>query len=187
MVELPSESPRDEKSQKDQLDQSRAQRVMFSVSETMVTQYEKYSGWLVTGFAASVALMVANFDRAVEITSLGTVRNILWLFFAAAALQALQRLVGIFVMSATNGAKVGESLALSGMKVKDVEPMLKWVEASFPRPLRHFLVRINRQTLRGDLMMMPRWMIRVAFACGFLALMQALLVLRSIWVLIQAL
>jgi len=167
-----------------------AQKILLVVADTLVLSVEKYSGWLITGFAAIAALVVANNDQVVKATHDGIPKLTVWLFLWATAVHALQRLINAFVQSATGAGREGEKLGdlLASSQDPHVLPrMMLAVQQSYPSPL-HYLIGLSfTKLLRGDLLFMPRLILRAAILSVLLLVAQIAVAMAAIWKIAAAL
>lgn len=157
-----------------------AQRLMLGVAETIATQFEKFAGWLITGFAAVVALLVANYDKVAKSISLGSVKLVIWLFFAAAIAHGLQRLLVVFVQNGGAGAKEGEKVGASGLDWAGIGRMFEAVAKSYLWPMSALIRASMRKAMRGDILFMARIVVNIAVFTATLAGLQLLLTLWAV-------
>lgn len=161
-----------------------AQKMLLVVSTSLVSSYEKYTGWLVTGFAAVAALVVANHDQVVKATNESIPKSIVWFFLWATAVHAIQRLANVFVQGATSAAQEGEKIGESIGNSKEphaLPNMLSRIRESYPWPLRFFIGLAFAKILRGELLFMPRLVLKTAIFSVMLLPVQIGLAVATIW------
>ena len=80
--------------------------MLMGVVGTVVEKWEKPAAWLLTGFAAVVALMVANYDKAAGLIGAGTLHVVALLFFLAVLAHAVQQFFSTLVQAASLAARL---------------------------------------------------------------------------------
>ena len=79
--------------------------ILVGVVGTVTEKWLKPAGWLLTGFAAVVALLVSNYDKAVGVIGIGAAHAVMLLFFSAAVAHAVQQFFSTLVQAGVAGAR----------------------------------------------------------------------------------
>lgn len=124
-------------------------QVLMAMAECMSAGLSKFSGWMLVGYAAILAALLANLDSAAKFLAHGTLRKLAVLFSVVVLLNLLQRYSAAVVASSSEvGNKVKEQPFPSNM---DIEAFLAELEAATLWPARLMVRRSNRKLLAGDL------------------------------------
>ncbi|KQY51935.1 hypothetical protein ASD14_04480 [Lysobacter sp. Root494] len=114
---------------------------------------DAFSGWLAAGFAAALALFIANLDTVSKFVLLGNIKCASVLFLASALLAIADKLLAAFIAAgttaATEGAALGKEIAASGVEL-DVPAFFSQVERALFWPLSAFARRSFANAETGD-------------------------------------
>lgn len=157
-----------------------AHKVLTMVAGTVALHYEKLALWLLTGFAAVAALVVANHGKVVATTSPAAARWIIGLFIVAAVLHTVQRIICTIVESGVVGGREGENLKLGEMSLSDMFRLLDAMSAAYPWPFRKLIEASFKKIKAGDLAHVSRIVLRMALGTAALAIAQVLLAFAAV-------
>lgn len=154
--------------------------MLMGVVGTVVEKWEKPAAWLLTGFAAVVALMVANYDKAAGLIGAGTLHVVALLFFLAVLAHAVQQFFSTLVQAGVAGGKVGRELKLDGLNKSEFHELLDGLVAAYPWPMKRFLRSRYDELLEHGLAPMSRlmalmtatvvWSVVIQLVCGVFAI-----------------
>lgn len=125
--------------------------MLVGVAGAVTEKWEKPAGWLLTGFAAVVALMVSNYDKATGVLGTASVHWVVVLFFLAAVAHAVQQIFSTIVQAAVAGGKIGRELKLQPINEAELRQLFDGMVAAYPWPMKGFLRRKYDQMLAHGL------------------------------------
>ena len=156
--------------------------MLVGVVGTVTEKWEKPAGWLLTGFAAVVALLVSNYDKAVGVIGTGAAHTVVLLFFLAAVAHAVQQFFSTLVQAGVAGGKIGRELELQDLNRAETIQLMDGLVAAFPWPMKGFLRRKYDQMLEHGLAPFSKSMARMAATVVWSAVTQMLFGLIAIGV-----
>ena len=145
---------------------------------------DSFSGWLLSGFAASSALFVSQYDSISKHLTASTIQTFLFFFLWSLLLGIIQKYLAVLVMAHSQGSAIGRELgekaAEKSIKL-DFEIILSEMEKTILPPARWFVSRSYNKVKKGDLVSSTRNVSRLLQIQGMLAIIQAILMLVAIF------
>ena len=144
---------------------------------------DKFSGWLLAGFAAVVAVLFGNLTEASRHLSGSAIQTVFVCFFIVAILGILAKGLAVLVASASAGAAIGRT---EGERVASYTDQLDipWffgeVERTIIPPVRWLVRSSFAKAAKGDLTVTARLFTLVAQIQALCMALQALVVLFAI-------
>jgi hypothetical protein len=154
--------------------------MLVAVAGVVVTQWEKLAGWVIAGFAAALALVLANYAKVVDITSAAAVHALLIMFVIAAILHVFQKLATTFVQAAVAGGEVGEKMKAHDLPAEELPRLFEGVASAYVPPLSTLMRASFRKLLAGNIAHVGSIVLRTALGAAALAILQVLLGLGAI-------
>ena len=154
--------------------------LLIAVAGVVVTQWEKLAAWVIAGFAAALALVLANYAKAVELTDLRTVYWVLVLFVIAAVLHVLQRIATTMVQAGVAGGEAAAKLDLKDFPHESLPRLMEGISSAYPWPLNIPIRGRFRRIMNGDLQHVGKILLRTALSAALLAVVQIILGLVAI-------
>lgn len=154
--------------------------LLIAVAGVVVTQWEKLAAWVIAGFAAALALVLANYAKAVELTDLRIVYWVLVLFVIAAVLHVFQRIATTMVQAGVAGGEAAAKLDLKDFPHESLPRLMKGISSAYPWPLNIPIRRSFRRIMNGDLQHVSKILLRTALSAALLAVVQIILGLVAI-------
>jgi hypothetical protein len=145
---------------------------------------DSFSGWLLSGFAASSALLVSQYDSVSKHLVASTIQAFLFLFLWSLIFGIIQKYLAVLVMAHSQGSSVGRDLGEKAAKrsIKlDFEIILSEMEKTILPPARWLVSRSYNKLKNGDLVSSTRNFSRLLQIQGMLAIIQAILMLIAIF------
>lgn len=149
---------------------------------------DRFSNWMLGGFGAALALILANLDKLSSTIPIADVRRAGEIYVAAAALGVIEKLLALWAGGMAKGFTAGLELG-KGVDPKnfDIDVYHESARKGFLRMGRWFLDRQIAALARGDITFVPRMALKAAQAQGALALIEAVLVVIAAAVIISSL
>lgn len=92
-----------------------AGQVLTLATQRVSSSFDTFSGWLVGGYGAALALFIANLDTASTFVSVASIKSAAFFFIASAILAVIAKLLAAFIAAGTTaaieGAMLGRDLA----------------------------------------------------------------------------
>ena len=111
-----------------------AGQVLLVATQKVSASFDSFSGWLVTGFGAVVALFIANLEAVSKFASLASIKCAASLFVASAVLAVVDKLLAAFIAAGTaagiEGAAIGKELARNNIEI-DVTTFFAQTETGY--------------------------------------------------------
>lgn len=165
-----------------------ANKALVAIAGTVASSWEKFTGWLVAGLGASLALIIANLDKTKDVLSVASVSQATRIFFAILVLHAVQKILAVAVAGAV-ASDEKEALAKADPPLNESEALaiIAHIEKSYFFPFS-LMIRKTLQRIRsGDLVHVGRLVVRLALASTLLAVGQLLLAPWAVWVISRGL
>lgn len=160
-------------------------QVLTTMGARVSATLTAFSGWMLIGFAAILATLLANLESVSKLLAPGTLSAIASLFATAVFLSVLQRYSSAVVAASTAGGKeVGEHPFPEGM---NPEVLLDQIERVTLWPTRYLVRWSNRKILGGDLAFSGRLISTLAQIEAWLVFFQLLVSVAAISVLASGL
>ena len=158
--------------------------LLFEATGKSSAAIDSFSGWLLAALAASVAFLLGNIDKLSSHLSAGVLRSLLSIFLTVAVLGVLEKMLAVVLAGASAGAAVGRvmggEVASRGI-VLDVTVIFKEAEKAILPPARWVVRRSFGKAASGDIVAAARTMTRLAQIQGMVAMVQAVMVLRCVY------
>lgn len=139
---------------------------------------DQFSGWLLSGFGAAFALLLANIDPVSRHLSIGALRLALLLFLAALVVSMLSRLlatvVGAGASAAAEAEPIGRGLAEAGIEV-NFKTVLREAEQATFWPLRLAVASSFKRVEQGDFAAAGRLHAKLTQVLAVLVLVQVII------------
>lgn len=156
--------------------------MMVGVVGTVTEKWLKPAGWLLTGFAAIVALLVSNYDKAIGVIGTGAAHAVVLLFFAAAVAHAVQQVASTMVQAGVAGGKLAREHDLEDLNRAETIEFMDGLVAAYPWPMKAFLRRKYDEMLEHGVAPFSKSMGRIGAWAVWSAVAQMLLGLFAIGV-----
>jgi hypothetical protein len=167
----------------------RALRTMLFTSKLLLTSaqnlsdsVDSFSGWIIGGFGAVIALLLSNIDKLRGIIGVSTMRHAASIYIAAAILGVIGKVLALMVASATKGISDATALAY-GAEAEGIDLDL-YRETAQRALLPHSLWMLKKLQMKafpgefiGDLHYVDRFWFKCAQTQALIALIEAILVL----------
>jgi hypothetical protein len=146
-----------------------------------------FSGWLLAGFGAGFALLLANLDSITKFLSLSNLKLGASLFLISAVLAVLEKLIASFVASGAGagieGGELGKKLAEDDVEF-DRTVLFREIEKALFWPGSRFAKRAFEKAQAGDFAVTSRVFIKASQVQGVVVLGQAALSLAAAMVVV---
>jgi hypothetical protein len=160
--------------------------LLFGAVGKSSNSMDTFSNWLLTGFAAVIAILISNLDKVSTHIPPGTLNFIFLSFFIVAAIGIAAKALAVVVAGASAGANIGREegmrAAESGVQL-DVSVVFAETERAIIAPMRWLVRRSFAKAVRGDFAAAARTFACLAQFQALLALAQAAIVLLVIAIL----
>ena len=165
-----------------------ASKVLIGTAGTIAGQWEKFTGWLVAGLGASLALIIANMDKTKDMLPAASVSQAVKIFIALLLVHTVQKILAFVVASAVD-ADQKEVIAKASPPLNQQEAivMLDHIEESYFFPFSCMIHGAFGRIRKGELIHVGRRIIRFALASTLLAAMQVLLAVWAVSVIARGL
>lgn len=156
-------------------------QVLMVMGSCTSSGLSKFSGWMLVGFAAILAALLANLDLAIKFLETDTLREITILFSVAVFLNVMQRYSAAVVFASAEVArKVSEQPVPDSISIS---VFLEQLELAMLWPARLMVRRSNRKILAGDFAAGGRLISTLAQIEAWLVFVQVLISVVATWVL----
>jgi len=146
--------------------------MLMGVMGMTTEKWERPAGWLLTGFAAVVALMVSNYDKIIAVIGAGAMHSVVILFFFAVVAHAVQQIFSTLVQAGVAGGKVGRELKLENINEVELRQLMDGMVAAYPWPVKRFLRRRYDEILEHGLAPLTKSMVRMTATVAWSAAAQ---------------
>jgi hypothetical protein len=147
---------------------------------------DSFASWILGGFGAGLALLLANLDKVQHFIDVSTIRRAGLLFLAAIVVGIVEKLLALVVTTASRNFAAGRTIGAKFEGI-DIQAYFREAEKGFFIPARWLAARSFKKLLSGDLAAMPRAIIRLAQVQIWIALAEAALIVRAIYTIVHAL
>lgn len=141
---------------------------------------DTFSGWLLGGFGAALALLLSNLDSVSPYIPIAVVKNAAFVFILAAVLGVAEKYLAAIVSGAVEGfflgTDLGERTAEREIEL-DLSVVFTETERAAFRPAKWIARRMLRKFRQGDLVASGRFFSRCSQVQGILVLCEAILVI----------
>jgi hypothetical protein len=152
-------------------------KVLSVAAQSVSESVDSFSGWLLAGFGAFLALLLANIDKLRGFIEISALRHAARFYFAAAILGVFAKLLGLMVTSATKGKSGASELTPDAGDI-DLDLYLETAQRAFFPHARWFLKRLVARALeQGDLTYIDRMWMKCAQVQSLIVMVEAVLVL----------
>lgn len=156
-------------------------QVLTTMGARVSATLTAFSGWMLIGFAAILATLLANLESVSKLLAPGTLSAIASLFATAVFLCVLQRYSSAVVAASVSGGKeVSDHPFPEGM---NPEILLDQIERVTLWPTRYFVRWSNIKIRNGDLGFSGRLISTLAQIEAWLVFIQLLVSIAAIWAL----
>ena len=165
-----------------------ATKMLSGLAATLAGHWEKFTGWLVAGLGASLALIIANMDKAKDMLPAATVSQAVKIFVWLLVVHTVQKILAIVVISAFDASKDDTtSKAEPPVTVAEAAALINHIEASYFFPFSLMITASFNRLRNGDFIHVGRRIIRLALASTLLAMVQVVLAVWAVWVIARGL
>jgi hypothetical protein len=130
-----------------------AGQLLIVATQKVSSSFDTFSGWLVAGFGAALALFIANADSVATFVSSSSVKSAASFFLTSAVLAVVAKLLAAFVAAGTaaaiEGAQLGRDLAEREIEI-DLPRLFAETEKALFWPAKLFARRAFAKTQTGD-------------------------------------
>ncbi|RYF61519.1 MAG: hypothetical protein EOO27_01670 [Comamonadaceae bacterium] len=159
-----------------------ANQTMIGVAGTIASQWEKFTGWLVAGLGAALALIVANLDKTKDMLPASTASQAIKIFVVILMVHTLQKVLSIAVASAAASEEKQVLAKLDPpLTAEEAAGVLDHVEDAYFFPFSCMISDAFRRIRRGELVHVGRRIIRLALVSTVLAGAQVCLAVWLVW------
>jgi hypothetical protein len=146
---------------------------------------DSFSGWLLGGFAAAVALLIAQLSSLTKYISLSTIRGCLVLFIISVITALIQKYISSAIQAASQSATAARDILVKEpfsnfVPSLRLDVFLSEVERAIFFPVRLLVRRSFEKIRQGDLTAGAINFARWAQIQGYLVLFQSILLLGAI-------
>ncbi|MGJ7483738.1 hypothetical protein ACSFA2_00675 [Variovorax sp. LT2P21] len=149
-------------------------QMIIGVVGTIAEKWEKPAAWLLTGFAAVVALIISNYDKAAGLLGARAVHAVVLLFFLTAVAHAVQQIFSTLLQAGVAGGKVGRELKLENVNEEELRQLMDGLVEAYPWPMKRFLRSKYDQLLEHGFAPFSKSMARMAATLVWSAVAQML-------------
>lgn len=165
-----------------------AGQILNLATQKVSSSFDAFSGWLVAGFGAALALFIANLNSFSTFVSSASIKTAAFFFIASAVLAVLAKLLAAFVAAGTaaalEGAVVGRDLAERQIEL-DIDRFFAEAEKALFWPARLFAQRAFAKAQGGNFAGPGRLYTKVAQVQALTVLVQAALSLVAAVVIVR--
>lgn len=165
-----------------------AGQVMAAGAESASHMVDTFSSWMLGGFGAVMALLLANIPKLSPVIPIATFRRAGEIYIVAAALGVIEKFLALWIGGMSKAEAVGADLG------KDIDPAnfdmalyLETVKKGFYWPGRWLVNRFIAAFARGDIAYASRVALKATQWQGLIAVIEAGLVTISAAVIVSAL
>jgi|SRR5690348_6541728 hypothetical protein len=159
-----------------------AGQLLIVAAQKVSASFDSFSGWLLAGFGAALALFIANLDAISDHIDSYSIRYAAGLFLASAVLAVLQKLLAMFVAGGTAagvaGAAMGKDLADRGIDL-DVATFFEETKKALYWPGTIFASRAFKKAQSGDFAGPGRMYVKISQFQALIVVIQASLSLAA--------
>lgn len=167
-----------------------AGQLLILATQRVSASFDTFSGWLVAGFGAALALFIANLDTVSKFASLSSLKFASFLFLVSAALAVIDKLLAALIAAGTTaaveGAALGKDLEERGIEV-DISRLFSETERALLWPGSLFARRAFAKAQSGDFAGPGRMYTKVAQVQAIVVIIQAVLSLAAAGVIVRGL
>jgi hypothetical protein len=167
-----------------------AGRLLSVTAGTAAASLDSFSGWLLSGFGAAYALLLANIEKVANFLDVAALRNALILFATATVAGVIARYLGAIVSA---GAATSEAAAQlgKGLEIENPEVAARVILGEISKatfwPARLLVTSAFRNVERGDYAAGGRLYARLVQVQSWLVVLLALSLVSSIWTITRGL
>jgi hypothetical protein len=155
-----------------------AGQLLTLATQKVSSSFDTFSGWLVAGFGAALALFIANSDSVSTFVSTRSVKSAAFLFLASAVLAVAAKLLAAFIAAGTTAAveaaQLGRDLAEREVEI-DLARLFAETEKALFWPAKLLARRAFAKAQRGDYAGPGRMYTKVAQLQALAVIIQAVL------------
>ncbi len=165
-----------------------AGRVMAAAAESVSRMADGFSNWMLGGFGAVLALLLANVDRLSSIITVATLRRAGLIYVVAAALGVAEKIMALWCGGAAKGAATGAQLTKDFDQVDlDLSLYINTTERGLLRIWRWLFKRALAALANGDITYIERTALKTAQWQVVVVALEAVLVVIAATVLVSSL
>ena len=159
-----------------------AGQLLIVAAQKVSASFDSFSGWLLAGFGAALALFIANLDTVSGYIDFSSIRCAASLFLLSAVLAVFQKLLAMFVAGGTAagvaGAAMGKDLADRGIDL-DIATFFEETKRALYWPGTVFASRAFNKAKSGDFAGPGRMYVKISQLQALAVLAQASLSLAA--------
>jgi hypothetical protein len=161
---------------------------MIGMARAISDSITQLATWLLAGFSAAFALILANLDDVSKFVAIETIKKAVFLFLASLILAVLQRWLSTILQAGFQGGEIGEKLGAelgqNNIEV-NIESVLLEVEKATFYPAKFLVIRQYKKVRTGDFTVGGRQQLKLAQVQGLLMLVQVVMAVSSLVVLVM--
>jgi len=167
-----------------------ANQLLTRVARHGSRELDSFSGWMLGGFGAAFALLLANIEQVSRLIRVENVRAGGLVFLVAILLGVMQKSLASVVASTSAAALEGEALgfqaAAAGADV-DIQVLFREFERATLFPFRWVVRRSLQKVVQGDLAAGGRMCVQMSQLQGWVVSFESLLALAAALILVYGL
>ena len=151
---------------------------------------DSFSGWLLGGYAAAIALLISQFDSIAKHLSPESIRYCLLVFLISLVVALIEKYLSSAIMAGSQGAAVGRDMvSRAPFNTATLSPEVIFFETERAMfwPIRWFVQRSFAKVKQGDFVAAARNVTRCLQIQGLIVLVQAALLLLAIYTIVRGL
>ena len=160
-----------------------ASTLLFETAGKSSAIVDRFSGWLLAGYAAAVTFLVTNSASLSNALSPDLLRATIRWLFVAVLLAVAEKFLATILAAASSGASMGRKYVadLNEREIEiDIKVVLREMERAMIPPMRWIVARSFRKAESGDLTAAARNISRCGQVQALLVLAQAGVILYAI-------
>lgn len=163
-------------------------KVLIGIAGTVARHWEKFTGWLVAGLAASLALIIANMDKTKDMLPAASVSQAVKIFVVILVVHTLQKILAIVVASAADAEQKDViAKATPPLTKEEAKALIGHIEGSYFFPFSLMIRATIRRLEKGDFIHVGRRIVRLALVSTLLAGVQVVLAVWAVSVIARGL
>ena len=160
-----------------------AQRTLLAVTRHVGNALPSFSTWLLGGFGAAFALVLANIDTASKFIAVTHIRFGLLVFLASLAIAVLATYLSATVKAALGAQEEGEALSVAIVALPgefDLALYIREYERGLLPPIRWVVHGQMKKVMRGDVVAGARMIAKLSQVQALLVVSQSILALVGV-------
>lgn len=156
-------------------------KLLITIAGIMAEQWEKFTGWLVTGIAATLALIIANADKTTALLQVASVKYAIKIFIAILVVHAVQRILAIAIASGVAGFEKFQKPDGAVLDQRQALEVIDTLEDAYFFPFSCMIHSMLRRVRKSELTHVGKRILRLALTSVLLAGVQVCLAVWAVW------